>query len=290
MLTLDTAFDLAAPQRCLAALEVSLISSGGRTVAIPEPAPLEREFLAHLPFIERATSYVARSNHLSSQDGDDFASCVKLKLIENDYGVLRQFQGRSSLRTFLGVVIQREFIEFQRRRWGKWHPSAEAKRGGPVLVLLERLLVRDGHTFEEACQLLASQHDVTLSRADLESLAARLPPRYSRTFESDDVLPLIPSAEPAPDAALEHKERQRTHEHVRRVLSGLKARLPETDRLILAYRFEDGRKVVEIANTLGLDQKALYRRVESLLKQLRAALEDAGFDAAAVRSLFDEAM
>src|SRR5262245_56729873 len=114
MLTLDTGFAVAAPQQCLAALEVSLVSSGGSNVAIPEPSRLEQEFLAHLPFIERAAAYAARSNHLAAQDAEDFASCVKVKLLENDYAVLRKFQGRSSLRTFLSVVIQRELIEFQR--------------------------------------------------------------------------------------------------------------------------------------------------------------------------------
>jgi RNA polymerase sigma factor (sigma-70 family) len=288
MLTLDSSLSIAAPHTCLAALEASPVSSGGRLVAVREPSPLEQEFLAHLPFIERAAAHVARTNHLSAEDADDFSSCVKMKLIENDYAVLRKFQGRSSLRTFLGVVIQREFIEFQRERWGKWHPSAEARRGGPVLELLERLLVRDGHTFEEACELLASKHQINLERTELEALGARLPVRYARRFESDDALPLIPSAEPQPDAALERVERERLSARIQDVVTTLKARLHETDRLILAYRFEDGRKVVEIADILHLDQKALYRRVESLLKQLRGALEAEGFDAGFVRTLFDE--
>jgi RNA polymerase sigma factor (sigma-70 family) len=288
MLTLEASFSIAAPHARLAALEPSPVSSGGRLVAVREPSPAEQEFLAHLPFIERAASHVARSNHLSAEDAEDFLSCVKVKLIENDYGVLRKFEGRSSLRTFLGVVIQREFIEFQRQRWGKWHPSAEARRGGPVLELLERLLVRDGHTLDEAHELLTSKHRVPLERAEVEALAVRLPVRYVRRFESDEALPLLPSTDPPPDVALERIERERLGARVRDVVSGLKTRLPETDRLILAYRFEDGRKVVEIADILHLDQKALYRRVESLLKQLREALEAEGFDAGFVRALFDE--
>ena len=100
----------------------------------------------------------------------------------------------------------------------------------------------------------------------------------------------MPSTAPPPDAVLEHGERERLRKDVRTVLEEVKSRLSETDRLILAYRFEDERKVVEIARTLQLDQKALYRRVESLLKTLRAALEAAGFDAGSVGNLFDEAM
>jgi RNA polymerase sigma factor for flagellar operon FliA len=40
-------------------------------------------------------------------EADDFASHPKLKLIEDDYAILRKFQGRSSLRTYLTVVIER---------------------------------------------------------------------------------------------------------------------------------------------------------------------------------------
>ena len=34
--------------------------------------------------------------------------------------------------------------------WGKWRPSAVAKRLGPTAVLLDRLLTRDGRPFDDA--------------------------------------------------------------------------------------------------------------------------------------------
>jgi len=44
--------------------------------------------------------------------------------------LLAKFEGRSSLRTFLTVVIQRLFLDHRISAWGKWRPSAEARRGG----------------------------------------------------------------------------------------------------------------------------------------------------------------
>jgi hypothetical protein len=44
-------------------------------------------------------------------------------------------------------------------------------------------------------------------------------------------------------------------------------------------RYHDGRSVAEIGSVLHLDQKALYRRFERLLKGLRRSLESEGVDA-----------
>ena len=46
------------------------------------------------------------------------------------------------------------------------------------------------------------------------------------------------------------------------------AGLEQEDQLILVLEFEDGRTVAEIAATLRLESKALYRRVERLLGKL----------------------
>jgi hypothetical protein len=101
-----------------------------------EPSSEESAFLEHLPLIESVIAFVVRRHRLSVQDGEDFASVVKLKLIANDYAVFRTFQNRSSMRTYLTVVVQREFVDFQRARWGKWTPGrARTVRGARRLFL-----------------------------------------------------------------------------------------------------------------------------------------------------------
>ena len=65
----------------------------------------EQLFLEQLPVIERAISFVCRRHNLRGADADDFASTVKLKLIDHDYAVIRSFQGRSSFATFITIVI-----------------------------------------------------------------------------------------------------------------------------------------------------------------------------------------
>ena len=57
------------------------------------------------------------------------------------------------------------------------------------------------------------------------------------------------------------------------------------DRVILRLRFSANASIVQIARSLELEQRPLYRRVESLLSRLRGALEAAGVDASSVGGL-----
>jgi RNA polymerase sigma-70 factor (ECF subfamily) len=49
----------------------------------------------------------ARSRTLSSEDVEDIASEVFLKIVDNDYAVLKRFKGISSLPTYLTVIVRR---------------------------------------------------------------------------------------------------------------------------------------------------------------------------------------
>jgi RNA polymerase sigma factor (sigma-70 family) len=234
----------------------------------------QQEFLAHLPVIDKVIGWVCARRGLRGADAEDFGSIVKTRLIENDYEVLARFEGRSSLKTYLGVVVNRLYLDFQARRFGKWRASAEARRLGPVALRLELLLHRDGLSFDEACGVLTSDPRVAETRDGLYALSLRLPPRAGKGRENAAAEP----SDPAPPAA-ERDERQaladRTFAAIRRSLGGLAAR----DRLFLRLHVESGLTVAQAGRALGEDQKALYRRRDALLKRLRADLEAEGIGA-----------
>ena len=241
----------------------------------------EREFLVQLRLIEHIIALVLHRHRLSAASAEDFTSHVKLKLIEDDYAILRKFEGRSSLRTYLTTVVSHLFLDFLNSAWGKWRPSVEAVRGGSILMDLEKLLVRDNYSFEEACEILATNHGVSLPRAELEQLAARLTVRFRRRVESDAVLVNLPSTDrPADDALIERELQQHAH-HVRMALKRVLAKLPAQDRELLSLTFHDGRTIADAARLLRLHQKPLYRRVDGLLRRLRTALEAEGINASA---------
>jgi RNA polymerase sigma factor for flagellar operon FliA len=259
-----------------------------RRIGPVQPTSPETLLLAEFATVERVIRFISARRRLRPADAEDFASHVKMRLIENDYAVLRKFEGRSSLLTYLTVVVQRMYADYCAAAHGRWRPSAEARRAGEVGIVLERLLWRDGFSLDEACEILVTNHQVPVGRAELERIAALLPPRAKRQFESEASLDEHPAAAPGPEALVEHRERS---DVARRISAELKRFVDEAepqDRLILALRFADRRTVPEIAALLRLDQKWLYRRLDILLRQVRNALHAAGIDADEALAVFDD--
>jgi RNA polymerase sigma factor (sigma-70 family) len=232
----------------------------------------EQQFLAELAVIERVIAWVCVRRGLRGADAEDFGSTVKIRLIENDYEVLAKFQRRSSLKTYLTTVINHIYLDFQVQRFGKWRPSAQAKRLGPIAIRLERLMYRDGLSFDEACNVLLSDTRVGETRDALLAIAQQLPDRRTRGQP-------VATASGALDggvAAVEQAERQRLAERTLAIIRRTLAGLPARERMFLRLHFESDFSVAEAARVLGFDQKALYRRKESILKLLRDELEREG--------------
>src|SRR6187401_3305105 len=61
----------------------------------------DQMFLTHLPAIDGIARAAARRRRLTTDEAEEFRSIVRLRLIENDYAVIREFRGSSSFRTFL---------------------------------------------------------------------------------------------------------------------------------------------------------------------------------------------
>jgi RNA polymerase sigma factor for flagellar operon FliA len=246
----------------------------------PAGAPDERVgealFVSGLPHIEAAIRFACRRNGCRAEEAEEFAGHVRLKLIEDDYAVLRKFEGRSSLRTYLAIVVQRLMLDFRNARWGKWRPSAEARRLGDVALRLEALLYRDGHTLAEAGELLRGREGRKLGDGELHELARRLPVRQPRRHEPESALAELPAAGEGAEAFVRERERIERAREIRALLHREVEALPTEDRLILRLRFEQGSTMGDVARVVGGEAKPLYRRVERLLGSLRAALEAAG--------------
>src|SRR5438270_2604031 len=127
-----------------------------RGAATLEPSDL---LTANLAIVRRTVAFVCRRYRLDFQDAEEFAAIVNLKLVENDYAILRKYEERCGFATFISVVLQRMALDFRIHNWGKWHGSAEAKRIGPLAVHLERLLHRDDRTLDEALVVLAPSYE-----------------------------------------------------------------------------------------------------------------------------------
>ncbi|HYO74864.1 MAG TPA: hypothetical protein VE010_00260 [Thermoanaerobaculia bacterium] len=236
---------------------------------------------AQLPLIDTIIGRVCRRSRLSGPDAEDFASSVKLALIDDDYELLRNAAQRSSMAAYLTVVIQRMAVDERMRTLGRWQASAAARRLGETGILAEILLLRDRRSLDEALPLIRAV-DPAITRERLEEIAASLPERFGRPRAVDigaDGVETISGADNADAAAIANDE-SRTAARVSRVVGEALNGFPLEDRMLIRFRFGSSMSIADISRILRLPQRPLYRRLEALLARLRKLLHDEGVDAA----------
>jgi RNA polymerase sigma factor for flagellar operon FliA len=234
------------------------------------PSP-EQVFLDHLPTIDALVTMIARQQRMTWAETEEFASIVRLRLIEDDYAVIRKFRGGSSLRTYLTVVIARQGLDYRDACWGRWRASRGARRLGPAAVTLEKLIVRDGLTFEEAWTMLRAE-DLEKDGDRLRAFAEQLPPRVRRRWVSLDDLAECRAATIGPDVEPAAGIDRRLTAALARSLRTL----DPADCRLLKLRFSNGMSITSIARQEGINQASLYRRMAALLRRLRRDLEARG--------------
>lgn len=234
--------------------------------------------------IQKKLTHLSRRSGLPEHEAEEFRSWALFKLVEDDSRVLASWEGRSSFPTFLTVVLVNLMRDYRIHIWGKWRPTAAARRQGDEAVLLEQLCSRDGLSFDEAVERMRTEHGVSLSRAELERMAGSLTPRIERRRVGEEELLRI-----GIDGQVEHRiedaERSRTEEELRVLLAPLFRSLPPEDRLLLKLHYWDGLSMAAISPLLGRPQRELYSVRDKCLKKIRRNLEAAGVGPDRARTL-----
>lgn len=259
-----------------------VLLSAARCVPIDDDWPMS-EFsqllIRELPLIERITNVICRRSGMGTDEIEEFTAEVKLRLVNNDYAILRAYAGRSSFNTYIAAVIKRMLIDYHRHLRGKWHDSAEAKRRGQLGVDVERAIVRDGRTLEDTLKLLADRHpEITID--EIEHIATSLPakcrPKRVPIEEAE-------STESTGDA--DRVVRVDMAARISAVVCAFIDRLPGDDQLIFRLRFDCEMTVAQISRSLHRDQQVIYRLLYKHFGALRLELTNVGVDARAVEDL-----
>jgi RNA polymerase sigma factor (sigma-70 family) len=236
--------------------------------------------------IKGLVTQVARCRRLPRQDEQELLSIVWTHLAKDEYRVLRRFKGAGSLNTYLRVVIERLVLDMRVTNWGKWRPSARARRLGAEAVLFEQLTGRDGLTAAHAEHVLRHVTGASVP-VEFTRTVARLAPRGARRFVRLDEVAREAVSASDPFAEAMDGLRARRGAAVGRQLARALNTLPIQDQHLMRLRHHQGLKVSEIAAMLGLDQKQLYRRLDAIHASLRVTLSKTGTLAGEVLEVID---
>jgi RNA polymerase sigma factor (sigma-70 family) len=214
---------------------------------------------------------------------------VRYKLIDRDFAILKKFQGRSSITTYLTVVVERLCLDFFNERWGKWRPSSAALKLGATAIQLEQLIARDGLSFDEAVNTLQINRGISESREELLGLFVQLPIRTVRRLAGEEELALVAARGGASDPAFDLPEEYALAVRIETALAEGVAALATRDRLLIKMHYLDGLPVTSIARLLDLEARPLYNHIEDIKRRLRAHLRKSGVDESHVNRIVGHA-
>lgn len=229
---------------------------------------------ANVARIAQVVACAARRRRLSDQDREELLSILWTHMARDDYRVLRSFRGSSGITTYLTVVTERLVLDLRTAAWGKWRPSARARRHGGQAMLFERLVHRDGLSVEDAHKAVRRATGGSVDR-DVEIDLLRRVPYRRRQFVQLEQASHCPSPADPWLMLLDRQHARRGSEIGRRLELALRG-LPTRDQVLLRMRHEQGLKVSEIATMLDLDAKKLYRRLAMIHAHMRARLVGMG--------------
>jgi RNA polymerase sigma factor (sigma-70 family) len=226
-----------------------------------------------LALLTRVIRQLSCAHRLSPEDAQDFSQTVHLKLLERNYDVFQRFAGRSSLKTYLTVVVLRLLLDWRDSSFGKWRPTNAAIRLGDDAVRLERLIVRDRYSTTEAIETLLVRNGPDAAPA-LRDLAASLPLRPRRHLVSDEGLRNLARVEFEDPIAV--NEQGETDQRIRVALISALRQLSAADRQLILLRFCRACSMKAAGELLRTEPALLYRRLYRALRALRRKLETAG--------------
>jgi len=268
------------------------VTSGPRMESDPNAFTTSRDKLNnHLDYIENQCRRAVRrlsggSPAFSAIDLEneslELFNRVIDRIRENDYAVIRRFDGRSRFTTYLTALISRQAVEEIRRRKGRSRARQRAQTLGRLgLNLFEKIFSR-GLNISEAMREVQLEGIPGVSEEQLARMADHIvgqdgvPAPFIISMEKPPDCPDSPGRTPE-NLAIEREQRERLTEAVDR----LRSELSGADRLLLRLRFppdmdSSPRKASEIAAMLHTSRKAVYRRLDRLLPRCRDILEKSG--------------
>lgn len=216
-----------------------------------------------------------------SLDPDDLFNKILDHLKEDDFRRLRDFQGRSSITTYLTSIISRFVVDIVRQRSGRSRAKERAAKLGLLGERVYDLMVLRGHSAGEAAEIMQITFGQQISPDELRDIHAGLLGRETRHQSSnesktawgeDGELVTIQSASPEGELSGKIQQKRRGE-----LLAVLMENLKVEDRLLLRLRFPldeeaEPLEMSAIAAMVGMNEQQVDRKLRRILVSCREEL------------------
>lgn len=230
-------------------------------------------------------------NEVTEEDADAFFNDMLDYLKADDFRVLRKFQGKSKITTYITAIISRGAIDLIRKRRGRSRARERAEALGDLGLKVYEAVFQRGYSTLEAYEHLKTAWGITEPLSRIEELAETIRGRQKATFEAPEsgaswgnirlrVMQdetgnlVVPASGGTPEDALMAAQKTRlAGTALAAVLSGLTGE----ERLLMRMRFpvgeeEAAKELKEISRILGITEKAADNRLRRILLKCREAM------------------
>jgi RNA polymerase sigma factor (sigma-70 family) len=267
---------------------------------------MAKSVFAHYDFLRRLTEKRFPDGVLA----DEAYSYAFERLAQDNWLRVRAYQGKSSLRGYLGCVWSRLLEDFAIKKFGKITPPQWIKNLGSVWEELFRLLCRRRLTIQDAVEKILADERYAWDAPALEKAAAeilagipncgrKVGPAFSMDDDRDGALahPCLQDPGPIPDELAISKEKWMAlqamvkvfftpsndnsanfpdEENLVALVHAIRERLSldEEERLILTAHFVDGESITTVGKRLKRNQNQIHGQFRRLKEKIRTALSD----------------
>lgn len=242
---------------------------------------MKKYFNDNIETIYSTINFFCRNKQIIGEDKKDFSSQILIKVIDNDYKVLRSYNKKSKLTTYLLTVISNYYIDLKRKEIKRWRPSKKSKNKGPIAVKLDELINKKNYTLEEAHDTLTINHNYNVTLDELSKIASEFKNSTRQIRKvSDTHLTTLTDNNPHTEEAIIKTEDQKTVNDMIRVSVKIRENLPGEAKLILKMRFFDDYSISQIGRMLNIKRHAVDKILKDSLKEIKDSLikEDADFN------------
>lgn len=210
------------------------------------------------------------------------------------YRALRQFKRNAKFTTYITAIIARQAVDLIREKRGRNREKDRARELGQLGERIYGMMVNQGFSAEEIYRNLNSANGVKISLDEILQILDRIKgkdvdnpgsliPADSQdikqgfvTGEQTDIE--VPDKRSNPEKIFLEKEQR---EKITTIINQIVGRLKGEDRIILRMRFpasvhDAPMKVKSISQILGISEKAVYKRIDRILKDCRSTLVKEG--------------
>jgi RNA polymerase sigma factor (sigma-70 family) len=209
-------------------------------------------------------------------DADTLFNEVLDRLTEDNFKVLKNFENRSKLTTYITTIIAHLVVDIQRKQTGRRRTKERAKAMGLVGEKLYELIFAKGFPVQEAYDFLKENQKVTQTLEEIEAMVDKIRgrPRAHQGPAEGPEQPDIKSVLVTEGNQEEGAIRKQTEGLAKEVLREALSELSNEEKFIIQMRFplsedEQPKDLSEIAKILGTTTKAVDSRIRRIFPKLK---------------------